>query len=76
MLHSNRRVPRRRQNKVHEKIFEEIIVENFLKMGKEIATQVKEAQSLPKGKTHRETQHILIKPTKIKQKEQTLKVTK
>ena len=27
-----------------EKIFEEIIVENFLNMGKEIATQVQEAQ--------------------------------
>ena len=28
-----------------EKIFEEIIVENYLNMGKEIATQVQEAQS-------------------------------
>ena len=28
-----------------EKIFEEIIVENFPNMGKEIATQVQEAQS-------------------------------
>ena len=28
-----------------EKIFEEIIIENFPKMGKEIATQVQEAQS-------------------------------
>ena len=27
-----------------EKIFEEIMVENFLNMGKEIATQVQEAQ--------------------------------
>ena len=31
--------------KGHEKILEEIIVENFPKMGKEIATQVRETQS-------------------------------
>ena len=30
------------KNKRHEKIFEEIIVENFPKMGKEIITQVQE----------------------------------
>ena len=30
-----------------EKIFEEIIVENFPNMGKEIANQVKEAQRVP-----------------------------
>ena len=30
------------KKKGHEKILEEIIVENFLKMGKEIATQVQE----------------------------------
>ena len=53
------RVPRRRQNKVHEKIFEEIIVENFPKIGKEIATQVQEAQSLPKRiNTQRNTTDI------------------
>ena len=33
------------KEKGSEKIFEEIIVENFLNMGKEIATQVQEAQS-------------------------------
>ena len=32
-----------------EKIFEEIIVENFLNMGKEIATQVQEEQRVPPG---------------------------
>ena len=31
--------------KDHEKILEEIIVENFPKMGKKIATQVQETQS-------------------------------
>jgi len=32
------------KNKDHEKILEEIIVENFPKMGKEIITQVQETQ--------------------------------
>ena len=31
----------------HEKIFEQIIVENFPKMGKEIITQVQETQRVP-----------------------------
>ena len=33
------------KKKGHEKILEKIIVENFPKMGKEIATQVQETQS-------------------------------
>ena len=54
------RGPRRRREreKGPEKIFEEIIVENLPNMGKEIATQVQEAQSprqdKPKDK-HAET---------------------
>ena len=43
----------------HEKIFEEITVENFPKMGKEIATQVQETQRVPNrinpGKTLQDT---------------------
>ena len=35
------------KKKRHEKILEEIIVENFPKMGKEIATQVQETQRVP-----------------------------
>ena len=35
-------VPEEDQKKDHEKILEEIIVENFPKMGKEIATQAQE----------------------------------
>ena len=35
------------RKKDHEKILEEIIIENFLKMGKEIITQVQEAQRVP-----------------------------
>ena len=38
-------VPEEEREKGPEKIFEEIIVKNFLNMGKEIATQVQEAQS-------------------------------
>ena len=36
--------PRRRRRKGPEKIFEEIITENFPNMGKEIANQIQEAQ--------------------------------
>ena len=35
------------KKKDHEKVFEEIIVENFPKMQKEIATQVQETQRVP-----------------------------
>ena len=35
------------KNKDHEKIPEEIVVENFPKMGKEIITQVQETQRVP-----------------------------
>ena len=36
------------KKKGHEKILQEIIVENFPKMGKEIATKVQETQIVPK----------------------------
>ena len=46
--HLNHRSPRRRQKKKsHEKMLEEIIVENLPKMGKEIVTQVQETQRVP-----------------------------
>ena len=54
-------VPEEEKKKVSEKIFEEIIVENFPNMGKEIVTQVQEAQRVPYntgqtlGKTHQDT---------------------
>ena len=53
------------------KILEEIIVENFLKMGKEIAPQVQETQRVPNRINPRKKTpwHILIKLTEIKQKE-------
>ena len=37
------------KKKDHEKILEEITVENFPKMGKEIITQVQETQRVPTG---------------------------
>ena len=50
-----------------EKIFEDIIVENFPNMGKEIATQVQEAQRVP-GRRNT-PRHTVIKLTKMKDKE-------
>ena len=54
-----------------EKIFEEIIVETFPNMGKEIVNQVQEAQRVPyRVNPRRNTpRHILIKLSKIKYKE-------
>ena len=53
------RVPEEQKNKGTEKIFEEIIVENFPNMGKEIVTQVQEAQrthmGYTLGKTYQDT---------------------
>ena len=40
-------VPEEDKKKDHEKILEEIITENFPKMGKEIITQVQETQRVP-----------------------------
>ena len=59
--HLHYRGPRRRRDreKGPEKIFEEIIVKNFPNIGKEIATQVQEAQRVPgrlnPRETHRDT---------------------
>ena len=53
-----------------EKIFEEITVKNFPNMGKEIATQIQEAQGVPyRINPRRNTpRHIVIKLAKIKTK--------
>ena len=54
-----------------KKIFEKIIVENFPNMGKEIATQVQEAQRVPGTINPRRNtpRHTEIKLTEIKDKE-------
>ena len=61
-----------------EKIFEEIIVENFPNMEKEIANQVQEAQRVPyRINPRRNTPRlILIKLIKTKHKERILKAAR
>ena len=51
-----------------EKIFEEIIVENFPNMGNKIVKQVQKAQRDPSRINSRRNtlRHIVSKPTKIK----------
>ena len=69
---------RREREKGTEKIFQEIIAENFPNMGKESFTQIQEAQRVPyKINPRRNTpRHILIKLTKIKDKEKILKAAR
>ena len=62
------------KKKGYEKTFEEIIVENFPNMEKEIVNQVQEAQRFPYRINPR--RHTLIKLTKIKYKERILKATR
>ena len=72
-------VPEEEDNKKDdEKILEEIIVENFPKMGKEIITQVQETQRVPNRINSRQNtpRHILIKLIKIKYKEQIFKTAR
>ena len=77
--HSNYRVPEEEEKKKgSEKIFEEIIFENFPNMGNEIVNQVQEAQRVPyRINPRRNTpRHILIKVSKIKYKEKILKAAR
>ena len=69
---------RRQREKEPEKIFAEIIAENFLNMGKEIVNQVQEAQRVPgRINPRRNTpRHIVIKLTKIKDRDKVLKTTR
>ena len=67
------------KNKKYERIFEEIIVENFPNMKKEIVNQVQKAQRVPYRKNPRRNtprRHILIKLTKTKNKERVLKAAR
>ena len=59
------------KKKGYEKIFEEIIVENFPNMEKEIVNQVQEVQRVPYRINPRRNmpRHMLIKLTKTKHKE-------
>ena len=66
------------KKKGSEKISEEIIVENFTNMGKEIVTQVQKAHRVPHRINPRRNtpKHILIKLTKIKFKEKIFKAAR
>ena len=71
------RVPEEEEKKKgYEKIFEEVIVENFPNLGKEIANQIQEAQGVPYRINSKRNmpRHISMKLTKIKHKEKTLEV--
>ena len=63
------------KKKGSEKLFEEMIVENFPNMGGEIVNQVQEAQRVPYriNPSRNKPRHILIKLSKIKYKEKILK---
>ena len=66
------------RKKGSEKIFEEIVVENFPNMGKEIVNQVQEAQRVPYriNQKRNRPKHILIKLSKIKYNEKILKAAR
>ena len=66
------------KKKGYENIFEEIIVENFPNMEKEIVSEVQEAQRVPYRINPRKNtlRHILIKLTKNKHKERILKAAR
>ena len=66
------------KKKRYEKIFEEIIVENFPHMEKEIVSQVQKAQRLPYRVNPRRNmpRHILIKLTKTKHTKTILKAAR
>ena len=65
---------RRRKREGPEKIFEEIIGENFPNMGKEIFNQVQETQRVPGRITPKRTapRHIALKLTTIKDEDKIL----
>ena len=66
------------KKKGYEKIFEEIIVENFPNMEKEIVNQVQDAQRVPGRICRRRNtpRHIVINLTKIKDKDKIVKATR
>ena len=68
----------KRERRGQKKIFQEIIAENLPHMEKEPLTQIQEAHQVPyKINPRRNTpRHILIKLTKIKDKEKILKAAR
>ena len=60
-----------------ENLFEEIMTENFPNLVKEKVTQVQEAQRVPNNLDPKKPtlRHIIIKMTRLKDKERILKAT-
>ena len=71
-------VPEEEKKKGYEKIFEEIRVENFPSIEKEIVNQFQDAQRVPYRKNPRRNmpRHILIKLTNTKHKVRILKAAR
>ena len=71
-------IPEEEKKKGYEKIFEEIILENFPNIENEIVNQVQEAQRAPYRINPRRNmpRYILIKLTKTKHKERILKAAR
>ena len=70
-------VPEEEREKGPEKIFEELIAENFPNMGKEIVNQVQEAESPRQDKPKEEHMETHNNQTgKIKDQDKTLKATR
>ena len=71
-------VPEEKREKGLEKIFEEIKTGNFSNMGKETVNLVQEVQEVPSILNPRRNtlRHIVIKLTKIKDKDKIIKATK
>ena len=77
--HLNYRGPKEEEKKKgYEKIFKEIMVENFPNVEKKIVNQVQEVQRVPYRTNPRRNmpRHILIKLTKTKHKERILKAAR
>ena len=66
------------REKETESVFEEIIAENFPKLGEEIIDQTMEVYRTPNRKDPRRTtpRHIIIKMAKIKDKDRVLKAAR
>ena len=71
-------IPEEEKKTGYEKIFEEIILENFVNLEKEIVSQVQETKRVPYRINSRRNmpRHILIKITKTKHKEKNIKSSK
>ena len=72
------RVPEEKREKGTEQIFQEITGKNLPNMRKETLTQIQEAKQVPykRNPTRNTPRHILIKMTKIKDKEKILKAAR